>query len=79
MERVAGIEPAYSRWERDTLPLGYTRFLFSPHNGRSLSGFGLSCPHLAQHAMKCLTPFMSWQMQSQNPSLSNLRLLLGNS
>jgi hypothetical protein len=25
MERVAGIEPAYSAWKADVLPLNYTR------------------------------------------------------
>lgn len=27
MKRVAGIEPAYSAWEADILPLNYTRIL----------------------------------------------------
>ena len=27
MERVAGIEPAYSAWKADVLPLNYTRTL----------------------------------------------------
>ena len=29
MERVTGIEPAFSAWEADVLPLNYTRKLFS--------------------------------------------------
>ena len=27
LERVAGIEPAYSAWKADVLPLNYTRYL----------------------------------------------------
>ncbi len=29
LERVTGIEPAFSAWEADVLPLNYTRKLFS--------------------------------------------------
>ena len=29
LERVAGIEPAYSAWKAAALPLSYTRALFS--------------------------------------------------
>ena len=35
MERVAGIEPAYSAWKADVLPLNYTR-LKHPLNKYSL-------------------------------------------
>jgi hypothetical protein len=28
MERVAGIEPAYSAWKADVLPLNYTRYIY---------------------------------------------------
>ena len=30
MERTAGIEPAFSRWQRDSLPLRYVRNLVEP-------------------------------------------------
>ena len=29
LERVTGIEPAFSAWEADVLPLNYTRKFFS--------------------------------------------------
>ena len=32
MERVAGIEPAYSAWKADVLPLNYTRLNHSPRS-----------------------------------------------
>ena len=31
LERVAGIEPAYSAWKADVLPLNYTRYLNIPY------------------------------------------------
>ena len=33
MERVTGIEPAFSAWEADVLPLNYTRDAATPYRG----------------------------------------------
>ena len=35
LERVAGIEPAYSAWKADVLPLNYTRLVHTQLNMRS--------------------------------------------
>ena len=40
LERVTGIEPAFSAWEADVLPLNYTREVLddpSKHPGQALS------------------------------------------
>lgn len=35
LERVTGIEPAFSAWEADVLPLNYTRKFFSEPGEKS--------------------------------------------
>ena len=45
MERVTGIEPAFSAWEADVLPLNYTRT-----GGRSRSDLGKSSNQNARAA-----------------------------
>ena len=41
MERVTGIEPAFSAWEADVLPLNYTRALW--RLPRIAGGCGSEC------------------------------------
>ena len=38
MERVTGIEPAFSAWEADVLPLNYTRQTFKEPPLERISG-----------------------------------------
>ena len=40
MERVAGIEPAYSAWKADVLPLNYTRLDQKNDLPKSKTGVG---------------------------------------
>ena len=40
MERVAGIEPAYSAWKADVLPLNYTRLDQKNDPPKSKTGVG---------------------------------------
>ena len=40
MERVAGIEPAYSAWKADVLPLNYTRLDQKNDPPKSKTGAG---------------------------------------
>jgi hypothetical protein len=43
MERVRGIEPPYSAWEADVLPLNYTRVDFSDPSDISRAGQAAYC------------------------------------
>ena len=44
LERVAGIEPAYSAWKADVLPLNYTRWSYSQNHSSMAWDSGLTQP-----------------------------------
>jgi hypothetical protein len=60
LERVRGIEPPYSAWEADVLPLNYTR-VRQENNGISAPGQGDPCKVLALQHRRLVGPSLLWE------------------
>ena len=61
LERVRGIEPPYSAWEADVLPLNYTRVGWPETNGINAAGQDNRCKDLPSHHRRLARPSLLWE------------------
>ena len=61
LERVRGIEPPYSAWEADVLPLNYTRVRWPEPSGISVPRQGDRYKDLPLHHRRLVCPSLLWE------------------